>query len=406
MYFLQNNVDIVSGAKRYCIYDLNTGKIYSLDSIHRGFLEDLISNENSTEHIPRNLIDYFLESEIVVCAEKLSDKLEPVNDSTMIQFAWIEITQNCNLTCRHCYEESSKKVQKSDMKLSSFKLAIDCLHNIRTERIQLVGGEPILHNRIEDMLEYAVDKFKSIEIFTNGTMLTNHLLDRIKHYGASLAFSVYSEDPVIHDYVTLTDGSFKSTFLNVESALSKGIEVRIASIEMRGVPKFQFTNLNVTHRSDLPRLTGRANLSLYSRSMLKKKLITKKSFKEPISPENYFRNRKNHNCFGKRLYIDVDLNVYPCAMERRVSYGNLFSKSISEMLCNDLFLLNKDRINGCMDCEYRYACFDCRADSIKASIDSKPWYCTYNQDEGIWIDEDEFIELLLSDNVGYTMIAE
>ena len=32
MYYLQNNVEIVSGAKQHCIYNLNTRKLYHLDS--------------------------------------------------------------------------------------------------------------------------------------------------------------------------------------------------------------------------------------------------------------------------------------------------------------------------------------------------------------------------------------
>lgn len=403
MYVLQNNVDIVSGAKRYCIYDLNTGKIYSLDSGHVKFLKDFIENEKSTEHIPPNIIDYFLESGIVVDKDKLVDKLEPFAGSALIQFAWIEITQNCNLLCRHCYEGSSKVVQKPEMRLECFKLAIDNLKNIGVDRIQLVGGEPLVHTKIEQIIEYVVGKFQFIEIFTNGTLLTDKIFELVEHHGISLAFSVYSEDPALHDYVTLTEGSLESTFRNIELTLSKGIEMRVASIEMKNIPRFQFSNLDVSHRSDLPRLTGRADLSLYTRDMLNRKLITKNSFKRPISPQSYYRNRSIHNCFGERLYIDVDLNVFPCAMERRVSYGNLHSKSIHEMLDSELAKMNKDKIDGCKDCEYRYACYDCRADSNKASINSKPWYCTYNQDEGTWIDEDVFINLLLSDNENEVM---
>lgn len=406
MYVLQSNVDIVAGAKRYCIYDLNTGKIYSLDSKHLGYLKDFIKNEKSTEHIPKSIIDYFLESEIVVNKDKLTKKLESFDDSTLIDFAWIEITQNCNLLCRHCYKGSSKRVQKADMKLNCFKLAVDCLLEIGVKRIQLVGGEPFLHDEMEQMVEYTSGKFQSIEIFTNATLLTSERLDLIKHYEISLASSVYAEDPTIHDYVTISKGSFKSTYRNIKSALSRGIEIRIASIEMEGAPRFKFADLDVSHRTDLPRLTGRADLSLYNRDMLKKKLITKETFKKPIDPKSYFRNRRFHNCFGEKLYVDVDLNVFPCAMERRVSYGNLNGKSIREMLDSDLILMNKDKINGCKDCEYRYACFDCRADSKKAPINAKPWYCTYNQEEGVWIDEDVFIDSLYSESSMTTEIRD
>lgn len=397
MYTLQNNVYVISGKKRYCIYDLNTRKIYSLDSEHGSFLEKFIGSKTTTGDIPQSAKDYFIKSGIAVKKENLVPQLHDHVYKPSIEFAWIEVTQNCNLLCRHCYENSSKILCRSEMKIEDFKYVINCLQSYGIEKIQLVGGEPLCHKDIMQMVKYAAGKLSKIEIFTNGTLLTDELLSIVKKYDISLACSIYSESEMIHDYVTLTEGSLKLTHKNIEDALKRGISVRVASIEMKNVPKFHFTHLKVAHRTDLPRLTGRAGLSLYSKDMLKKKLITKKSFKNPINPESFFKNQRMHNCFGQRVYVDTNLNVFPCAMERRVSYGNLRQKDIKEIYNNDLVLLNKDKVNGCKDCEFRYACYDCRADSNNALIDSKPWYCTYNQDEGIWIDEEIFIDTLLSE---------
>ena len=221
------------------------------------------------------------------------------------------------------------------------------------------------------------------------------MFDLIKDTEVSLAFSVYSEDAKLHDYVTRTKNSFDTTFSNIKKCIDRNIAFRIASVEMKNIPSFSFTQIEVQHQIDLPRLTGRADLSLYSEDMLRRKLITKENFKKPLSLEEHHQNKLVHNCFNEKLYIDCNLNVFPCAMERRISYGNLHSTTLEKLKNNSLSKMNKDKITDCKDCEYRYACFDCRADSNCSDINSKPWYCTYNPQEGKWLNIDEFVSSLM-----------
>lgn len=397
MYVLQNNVEIVEGAKNACIYDLNTRKLYNLTGDYVAFLKRIIANEDVTD-VPSELLRYLLNAGIVVSEDNLVDKLMPFKYCGHPEFAWLEITQNCNLICRHCYEGSSRAVRIPHMLFDDFVYAVDFIVSVGIDRIQLVGGEPLMHPDIEQMIDYVHGKFKSIEIFTNGTLLSDKLLAIIKKHGISLAFSVYSNDSEIHDSVTRTKGSHSLTTSAIARAGSAGISVRVASVEMVDVPKFEFTESNVTHKTDFPRLTGRADLSLYSDDMLRRKLITKKAFIKPIDPMQYFKNRVVHNCFSDLLYIDCSLNVFPCAMERRVSYGNLRSTAVKDMLFSKVAIMNKDCVDGCKDCEYRYACYDCRPDCNNAPINSKPWYCTYDQQNGTWIDPEEFIISLRSKN--------
>lgn len=394
MLVLQNNVFIVAGAKRYCIYDLNTKKLYSLDSEDFRQISRILEGD---QDISEEVLNYLLKSGLVVDNKDLIPPLSPTTVNCT-DFAWIEITQNCNLICRHCYEESSRAQKMPEMSFSDFQHVVNELQSVGVNRIQLVGGEPLLHSHIEQLIEYVRGKFSFIEVYTNGTLLNDRFLDFAKDNGVALAFSVYSEDASLHDSVTRTEGSFKQTYSHIKQAVSKGIQVRVSSVEMDGLPCFQFSDLEVPHKTDLPRLTGRADLSLYNRDMLRRKLITKSTFTAPIDPEAFFNNQTVHNCFGDHLYIDYRLNVFPCAMERRYCYGTLESAGLSEILGNSLANLTKDRIKGCCNCEFRYACYDCRADANNAELYDKPWYCTYDQENGIWLDEDLFIDSLLAEH--------
>lgn len=398
MYYLQNNIEIVSGVKHFCIYDFNTGKLYGIDEKAMNILERIVNNDNGADCLicDDNVGKYLYDEGIVVQEERLVPKLKTNEYDFNVTFAWIEITQNCNLVCRHCYEGSSRNERKSEMKFEDFTYIVDQLVQMGVKSIQLVGGEPLMHSQITQMIDYVHGKFSYIEVYTNGTLLNDKLLDLMKTKGITLAMSYYSEVPEIHDFVTRTPGSLKTTQKNICAAIEKEIPIRLASVEMRDVPKFELKSFDVPFRSDLPRLTGRADISLYTEDMLRRKLITKKSFSRPINIEEFYKNQTVHNCFGERLYFDFELNVYPCAMERRICYGNLRNRCVDEIVHDRFAKMTKDKIEGCKNCEYRYACYDCRCDSNNEPIDSKPWYCTYDQEKGEWINEDEFIKSLYS----------
>jgi radical SAM protein with 4Fe4S-binding SPASM domain len=96
-----------------------------------------------------------------------------------------------------------------------------------------------------------------------------------------------------------------------------------------------------------------------------------------------------HSCFKNKICVTSTYDVYPCIMERSFTYGNILEKPLSEILKNGkpFMSASKDAINTCKDCEYRYACFDCRV--IRESGDgffAKPSNCGYNPHTGIWVD--------------------
>lgn len=139
-------------------------------------------------------------------------------------------------------------------------------------------------------------------------------------------------------------------------------------------------------------MAGRGNLNYLTPELLKRKVITKEYFSHPLKSENIRKMVSGHQCFGRKIYISADLTVYPCVMERRFSHGNLKYNSLEKILRQDIMSFNKTRIETCSGCEFRYACHDCRPDSITNDIYAKPYYCTYDVEHGCWLDADEFVK--------------
>ena len=183
MYCLQNNVEIIAGANRYCIYDLNQQKMYSLDTEDVETLNGILHNsEHAAESLKTDVGRYLIQAGIIVDKSALLPKIKIPEYKFAIRFAWIEITQNCNLICRHCYEGSSRRECKPEITFDNFAFVIDELEKHGVGGIQLVGGEPLVHSQINKMIDYVAGKFPYIEIYTNGTLLTDALLDKIALY--------------------------------------------------------------------------------------------------------------------------------------------------------------------------------------------------------------------------------
>ena len=95
----------------------------------------------------------------------------PVRDGRIVPIhAQIIPTNQCNLNCKFC--SYSDRDKSKSLSLEQVKWVIDILVQRRTESLTWTGGgEPILHNRFNDMLRYAGSKGLKSGLVTNGTVI-------------------------------------------------------------------------------------------------------------------------------------------------------------------------------------------------------------------------------------------
>ncbi len=102
-----------------------------------------------------------------------------------------------------------------------------------------------------------------------------------------------------------------------------------------------------------------------------------------------FSEAKSYNsCLNRKLSIDAEGNIMNCPSLHTI-YGNVKTNTLASVI-NDSFsaiwFVNKDQINICKDCEFRYNCTDCRA-FLDKPLD-KPKKCNYNPYKMIWENEE------------------
>jgi len=405
-YSLNDNVYLVKGYTKSCIYDFNSSKLYSLNN-SLALKIDLVNKGKvavgAIDEELCNIFEEFIKLGILKLTEapvtQHIDEIKPSDKG--VNFAWIEITNKCNLKCVHCYNEADAQCD-AVMSLSDYKHVIDNLMDLGISKVQIIGGEPFFDKKVlKDMLDYTVGKFQVIEIFTNGTLITQDWFSYLAEHNIHVALSVYSYNEEIHDKITGNRGSWAKTNRTIESLNKYGIVYRVCNVLMKGIEIGEkITDLyNLSIEKDVVRMSGRANFSLLTDDLIRKKLITKESFQDAIKKSFCGLLVAGHNCFRSKLYISADLTVYPCVMERRLKHC-VIDKNSGITLNNSIRYFNKDKINGCCQCEYRYACYDCRPNSLSGDILEKPWYCTYEPASGEWLDEEKFIANLKAEWMG------
>jgi len=97
----------------------------------------------------------------------------------------------------------------------------------------------------------------------------------------------------------------------------------------------------------------------------------------------YIESKNHNNCLYRKIAFDQDGLIKNCPAMKE-SFGSIYDKNIdlTKLLTNKNFTkfwnINKDKIDVCKDCEYRYACLDCRCFRMNEDIYSKPKKCKYN----------------------------
>lgn len=399
-YVLSDDVYLVEGKAKSCLYDLKKSRLYSVNKA----LSDKIKllnlgnlKENDIDGELKNILKKFIVLGLIELSDKYryNDIKQLKKENSECDFAWIEVTNKCNLKCKHCYNESNAYCEKV-MSFEKFKETIELLRNIGVKKIRLIGGEPFINNHIlRKMLDYVIGKFDYIEIFTNGTLIPENYFEYFYRNNIHIALSVYSYKEDVHDKVTGIKGSWLRTNKTIKKLQKMSIPYRVCNVLMKDVEIGEKNNnlYTLSNEKDIVRMSGRANFSLLTDELIKKRLITKKTFEKPITKAFCRRIISGHNCFCNKIYISSDLEIFPCVMERRLKHGRIDSLA-SLKLNSQIRNLTKDNIKVCNYCEYRYACFDCRPDALTNDVYKKPWYCTYDPDKGEWKKEEEFINEL------------
>ncbi|MDF1558101.1 MAG: radical SAM protein [ANME-2 cluster archaeon] len=327
--------------------------------------------------------------------------------SAPLSVLW-EITNECNLSCKHCLINAGKQEQ-NEMSLEEVKKIIDELAELKVFNITFGGGEPLLRNDFLDIVDYASRFNFGIKLSTNGVLVDDALLDRLKETNV---FSVQ----VSVDGLEQTHNAFrgsKKSFEKAVSALKSFSNAGYWTIMSTAITKYnvneieQLVELAIECGASsfkaspfIPVGKGKENIKDLAitpfeiKNLANKIMQTKDKYEKRIDLqldgifpwliESCFENRRNAvagasqvGCSAgtSNLVITPTGNVIPCPFFIDLIAGNIRKTSLQDIWYNsdifDIFRnLDNDRLEGkCSNCEYipQYCQGGCRAAAFALS---------------------------------------
>jgi MoaA/NifB/PqqE/SkfB family radical SAM enzyme len=141
--------------------------------------------------------------------------------------AW-QVTNECNLACLHCIEESGpgKAFHDELSKEQTFEVLRQVVDN-DVPYLSLSGGEPMLHPHFFEMVEYVCSRGTQVKIETNGHYLAPENCARLKELGVK-AVQVSLDGASVETFSRMrVRGDFNQVIQGVRNLHAAGVPIEI-----------------------------------------------------------------------------------------------------------------------------------------------------------------------------------
>lgn len=313
-------------------------------------------------------------------ATSVPDHLRQTVVADALGLLFLEITDQCNERCIHCYASSSPDCHDF-LSLNEIKEVLLAARALGRPFIQFTGGDPLIHRHLVEAVAYAHSlDFQGIEIYTNGLLLNQPLLDALLPYSPHIAFSLYSADAATHDRITQVSGSFQRTLAAMHRAQDCALKIRVGMAVMEENAGHEAAMLDFVQaefcldatsvRFDPVHETGRGSQLNTSHIMLQpsrgshlpsdiKPHVVQQT--DAVISETHTPEASSIQRLGK-LAVCADGSVSPCIFNREHKLGNIREQSLAEILDQ------QGKVNGNLSpsitrwnhCQKNLSCADCQ----------------------------------------------
>jgi len=222
MYFLSEEA-VLKQLETPSVYHLAKDELYELDDDSFDFLKRCSSPAGCSAE-KSEFIDYCV-AEGLLTLDAVSERRPPLVPSEFpsLRYLELQITDRCNLSCKHCYTEKRDAAELSPEEVGRVLREFEEMQGLR---VMITGGEPLLHSRfreINGMLpEFALRKV----LFTNGTVLENGILRDLRVDEIQISIDGLEQ---AHDSLR-GRGTFKTAMDAIVRAQDAGFEVSVSTM--------------------------------------------------------------------------------------------------------------------------------------------------------------------------------
>lgn len=150
------------------------------------------------------------------------------------------MTNRCNLKCRHCYLDATEDAVANELTTEEAKRFIENLADMKIPVLLFSGGEPLVRADIFALAAYAKKRGLRPVLSTNGTLITPEVAEKIKEAGFQYVGVSIDGLAARHDDFRGEQGSFAQSLQGVKNAqaagLKTGLRFTVNKLNYRDLP--------------------------------------------------------------------------------------------------------------------------------------------------------------------------
>jgi len=208
------------------VYQIAKDELYELDSASFTFLKKCASHDGC---VSKNtaFIDYCLaEGLLTTTPDAVRRPALKKGPEPSLRYLELQITDACNLRCKHCYIGSS---DHNELTVDQVEKVLREFEEMQGLRVLMTGGEPLVHSKFHEINEMLPDFFIRKVLFTNGLLLKKEDLKTLNV--EEIQVSLDGLEPA-HDKIR-GSGTFKRTMAAMKHALDAGFDVSVSTMVHR-----------------------------------------------------------------------------------------------------------------------------------------------------------------------------
>lgn len=414
----------VVGGQKYRINKIASEVLFQLDGTRT--YQDIINYFSEKYNEPRHDVDIKVKTllnsivqqygfEIKKQASPISHEIKSIDYYNIYPtVVSIELTDRCNIRCKHCYGsfgiENVNSIPK-DKLVHIFK----SMKEVGVLTVELTGGDPSVYPYTAEAIETAFDVgIQSVMLLTNGISLNKELIETVARHKDKMFVQIdlHSLNDKYYDWFTGSKGNLTRVQKNIDILVSKGVQVRACSIitphnyhEVTDIAEWAYKHGAVLYATspvvEIGRATDRgvnSDLVFTNPEELEEylKLYDKISERYPsfIKGKVSEERQKTKNCGALTSQCSVKSNgdIKLCAMDTGeyfdLNLGNILEDSMKQIydknynFLSELIELQLPRKENpsCNNCNYALFCDGCLLRGFLRAQDMEEncnWYNKY-----------------------------
>ncbi len=366
-----SEINVVKHEEQYILVDTNTtrpifvsGRVYDIvTKLKQGQEYRILEDEYGRETVDMvlNHIQSLIEEKIIKPSdgtfyEKGIKEINKYEERPIdVLEGMFMVSQDCNLACKYCYGgESGTFNQKGLMEIETaercFNYLLSVGKNREFQKVVFIGGEPLLNMKVIKHIvllwERIKDSYGGKKVFftltTNGTLLTEEIVEFFKKHGVGIAVSLDGPKEV-HDQNRILAGgepTFDKVMQGIELLRKYDIPISIRTTATKNVSfsvlhdffEEQGFDIHTISIVDYPMVKPERcyqfNIEDYKKFLLQQRDIMKKGYKDIIENSkdsfdakqfsvSFHKSQRENGLFlcGAGNWIvsfGIDGYIYPC----------------------------------------------------------------------------------------------